>query len=209
VTQCSNLTSLFLIKSKLKTLDISSCQSLSKLTLYEGEIDELIVNEFQSFIIPNISKKLKLHPSAEQKEIIKAFELHSLALSHNWDEGLDKLKKILKDENCNRATALAIFWMGRPNYYLQFKKVSDAPEHSREVFRFLNKLEKELLEGQYSKNLISFDPKNHNDNDWTIDSLSNRTAIRQIDKTLKHEIIGKRDFTLFNYESKVSIKNYN
>jgi len=206
IDKCINLMSLTLIKTKLKSLDISNSQSLSDFSIWEGKVENLTCNEFQAFIFPSISKKLKLRPTLEQKNIIQSFKLHTKALSHNWDDGLSKLKRILKNKNCEQATALAIFWMSGANFHLQFNKVSDVPDHAKETFRFLNKLEKQLMENQFPKNSISFNPKNHFDNDWTVENLDQTDGLRKIDNTLKEKVIGKNsDF--FDYEKKINLKN--
>ncbi|WP_024479777.1 DUF4274 domain-containing protein [Cellulophaga baltica] len=190
VSPCKSLDSLSLIRTKLESLDISECPNLWNFSMWEGEIEKLTCNEFQSFIIPKIKKKLKQKASSAQINIIKTYQQHLEALSHNWDEGFSKLKKILKDENCDKATAIAIFWMGQPNYYLQFKKISEVPDHAKEGFRFLNKLEKQLMDDFFQVNVISFNPKNYQNNDWTMDSYDPAKVQREINDKLKKEIVG-------------------
>ncbi len=205
VTHCNNLRLLSMFKTKLSHLDISECQNLWKLHgMVEVVIEELTCNEFQSFIIPEISKKINQKATPAQQKIIKTYELHTEALSHNWDEGYSKLKKILKDENCDKATATAIFWYGQPNYYRQFNKVSEVPDHAKAGFRFLNQLEKKLMNDFFSVNHISFDPKNHSNIDWTKENLSTSKVKKEISEKLKTKIIGTT--IEFDFTKKITLK---
>ncbi|MCP9747041.1 DUF4274 domain-containing protein [Lacihabitans sp. CS3-21] len=191
INECKFLKSIRLMKSNLEILDISKNDFLTEVFIHESKIGNLTCNELQSFIIPDISKKLNHKPNLEQKDIIKTFELHYKVISYNWDEGLSTLKKILKDPNCDIATATAIFWLGQPNYYLQYQKVSEVPDHSKEQFSFLKNLENRLLNNDFSKKIISFNPKTHANNNWTTESLNLATAKRELDENLKKEIIGQ------------------
>ena len=206
ISTCKSLRTLTLYQTKLASLNISECYDLWELNVWEeGKIEELTCNEFQSFIISGISKKLKQKPSATQKKVIKTYQLHSDALSHNWDEGFGKLKRILKDENCDRATAIAIFWIGQPNYFLQFKKISEVPDHAREGYRFLNKLEKQLMDDFFQTKIISFNPKKHQNIDWTLDSFDPAKAQREINDKLKKGVIGMGTKE-FDFTRKITIK---
>lgn len=88
----------------------------------------------------------------------QAQELFLKASWHNWDSGIGALKKILKDPNCDLGTALLIYWRGRPEWYCQYAKVSDAASYERPMFRFLRALEERIVAGDFSTH-IRFDPK--------------------------------------------------
>lgn len=44
-------------------------------------------------------------------------EWHQVADQWNWDNGSDPLRWIVEQPNCDRATALLIFWRGEPSYF--------------------------------------------------------------------------------------------
>ena len=205
VTECKFLKSIRLVNSTLDNLDISINSSLTEFSIYESKIDRLTCNELQSFIIPSFSKRLKHKPNTEQKEIIKTHELHNKAITHNWDDGLDRLKKILKDPNCDIATATAIFWLGQPNFFLQYQNASEVPGHAKEQFNFLKNLEHRLLDNDFSKNIIPFNPKTYANYNWTVDSFNPATAKRELDEKLKLEIIGQTS-TQFDFNRKYNLK---
>lgn len=87
----------------------------------------------------------------------KIIELFLEADSHNWDHGLTKIKKILKNSHCDYATALLIFWRAQPEYYYQ-NKLSDLKAAEKKTYKFLIELEESLLNNKFPNN-ISYDPQ--------------------------------------------------
>jgi len=79
-------------------------------------------------------------------------------VNHNWDDGFAKLNAILKSPLCDRATACAIYWMGQPGYFLQYSKANEVPEVHRKNYRFIKKLEQQIMDGVFSENQLPFDP---------------------------------------------------
>jgi hypothetical protein len=47
-----------------------------------------------------------------------ASEWHGVAVNRNWDNGLEPLLWIVDQAGCDRATALTLFWMCDPYYYM-------------------------------------------------------------------------------------------
>lgn len=47
-------------------------------------------------------------------------ELHHFVLCYNWDMGLGRMLSVVKNQVCDRNTALLIFWRGSPTYYQLF-----------------------------------------------------------------------------------------
>jgi hypothetical protein len=85
--------------------------------------------------------------------------LHRKALRYNWDDGIEGLKKILDDRACDRGTALAIYWMGAPGYYREYRKVTDAESWERKTLRFLRALERRYLRGEFTPAALLFNPR--------------------------------------------------
>ena len=200
-----HLQTLFIFNSNLTDLNISTNQSLNELKFIECKIDTITCTKFHAFAIPELKSKIKIKPTSEQLEFIKIVDLHHTALKHNWDEGLNPLKKILKNPLCDRATATAIYWMGRPNYFLQFHKVSEVPEPNKELYRFLNKLEKDILDNIYTNNIIRISPTNFGGNNWVEDSYEKSKSVKEIDQKLKAELLGS-NLSDLNLDEIISIK---
>jgi hypothetical protein len=85
-------------------------------------------------------------------------ELHLYASYLNWDFGTEPLLKVASHRNCEAATALLIYWRGRPEWYLQYPTASAVPEHEREVFELLSFIEGRYVSGAYRVGSLEYDP---------------------------------------------------
>lgn len=189
----------------IKKLDISILKNLQSLTFGKIAIERLICNEMQIMTIPSLKKIIKLKPDDKQDLYIKRVELHTKALQHNWDEGTGKLNSILKSPLCDRATALAIYWMGQPGYYLSYDKASEVEEVNRKTYRFLKKLEKRIMEREFPINLLPLDPGNFSGYNWLSEAEINETPERSIPWELKKTLKGEL-CTCFDLEKKIELE---
>lgn len=187
----NHLLRLELSNSKIKEVSIKKSSILSEFVVTNSNFDQIICNEFQASVIPFLSKQFNLSKSPEQTKLIESISLHKKASKLNWDGGLDKLKKILKSPNCDVATATMIYWLGNPNYFLKYKKINDANDSERKLFRFLTKLEKRILANEFKTNIIDFNPSIFMGVNWLENSYCLETSIREIPDSLKDEIKGK------------------
>jgi hypothetical protein len=97
----------------------------------------------------------------------RALALHRRAQHYNWDAGTDALWKIIRDPNCDRATALMIYWKSRPEWDLQYAERSEVPDWRLEVYDLQLALVEQYERGFYQLQTLSFDPRNDNGNNWT------------------------------------------
>jgi hypothetical protein len=88
--------------------------------------------------------------SKSQKLFLKAYH-------YNWDDGMNTLNKIIANKDCDKATALLIYWLGVPNYYNQYKEVKDIPAHEFPTYQLLKKIEQLIMERKLNET-ISFIP---------------------------------------------------
>lgn len=84
--------------------------------------------------------------------------LFAQANHHNWDDGLEKLYKILKNKDCDRATALLIYWRCQPDYYRQFSSEEEIPSYNRDAYELKKYIEAAIAENKYTKEIVLFDP---------------------------------------------------
>jgi ankyrin repeat protein len=77
---------------------------------------------------------------------------------YNWDEGLGRLKKILKDPACDLGTALLIYWRARPEFFRQWKTSKDGPPFQRQGHQLIESIERKIVSGEY-REVIAYDPK--------------------------------------------------
>lgn len=103
-------------------------------------------------------KKKKTAPRAP-KPSAKAKALHLDALTHNWDDGVAELQRLVDHPACDLGTALAIYWMGAPGFDQQYVRASEVDGWRRETFSFLRKLERRLLKRDFATAGILFNPR--------------------------------------------------
>ncbi|MDX2237636.1 MAG: DUF4274 domain-containing protein [Hyphomonadaceae bacterium] len=84
---------------------------------------------------------------------------HRLALTANWDfVDAAVWRAIIEQPNCDRATALAIFWTASPEYYVQFANRDDVPAVNRSDYDLITTIRERWLRGDYVRAELAFDP---------------------------------------------------
>ncbi len=84
---------------------------------------------------------------------------HRLALAANWDfVDAAVWRAIIEQPNCDRATALAIFWTASPEYYVQFADREDVPTVNRSDYDLITAIRERWLRGDYVRAELAFDP---------------------------------------------------
>jgi len=82
----------------------------------------------------------------------KKKSLFKKAYFYNWDNGLNQVFKFINDQNCDKATALMIFWHGSPEYYYG-KDVNSFKDYEKEVFFLLKTIETKIRNNNYSEDI--------------------------------------------------------
>lgn len=99
---------------------------------------------------------------------------HIAATSWNWDYDHAVPLWIIRQENCDIATALEVFFLAEPSYY--FRWVNDRSSvpvgHKLEGFDFLVEIRERLARGFYKRSEIAFDGERH----MSIDNQGLKTA---------------------------------
>jgi hypothetical protein len=96
--------------------------------------------------------------------------IHFCMSYYNWDGGMEFPEALIDHPNCDKGTALLIFWYMSPSFYVQYPKEKlDKPE--LENFAFLKKIVQKFVNNDFKTEKIKFDPKNDNGKDWTVDAL--------------------------------------
>lgn len=95
-------------------------------------------------------------------------EWHQIAWNWNWDNGVEPLDWITDQPECDKGTALLIYWYGGPRWIKQYGSRDDVPRESRELYDLPEKIERNYLSDFYQSETISFDPTEDFDGrDWT------------------------------------------
>jgi hypothetical protein len=84
---------------------------------------------------------------------------HIVATKWNWDYGHAPLLWIIRQKNCDIATALEVFFLVDPSYYFQYGNArSSVPaDWHLEMFDFLAEIRQRLAQGFYERSEIAFD----------------------------------------------------
>lgn len=83
---------------------------------------------------------------------------HRLALFGNWDFIEPALlRRIAERPDCDRATALALFWKSQPEYYLEFPGRAAVPEANGEGYDLLVLIRGRWQAGAYTRAELAFD----------------------------------------------------
>ena len=88
-----------------------------------------------------------------------AEELHAFAATWNWDKGIWGLREILQNSACEAATALLVYWLSGPEYYLQYadRQAVEAGFADVEMFDFHAEIEARHIAGEFRIGSIAFD----------------------------------------------------
>ena len=108
-------------------------------------------------------------------------DLHRRALAYNWDSGPARARGIALHPDCDRATALLMYWRLAPHYYRRFASVAEAPERAQAGAALAREVEQRLVSGEFRTSLFSYDPADDDGVDRTRASDDEeRRAVRPI-----------------------------
>lgn len=85
-------------------------------------------------------------------------DLHRRAQSYNWDSGVAGARSIALHPDCDRATALLMYWRLSPHYHRRFATVEEAPARVQDAASLLREIEKRLVADDFRTKNLSFDP---------------------------------------------------
>ncbi len=102
------------------------------------------------FIVDNFYEKSTIDYKKLEK-LKSAEELHFLAKIYNWDFDLNVLRKIIQSPNCDKATALMIFWRACPEDILEFSNEEEAGYES-ESYNLIQEIIEKYLANKFEKN---------------------------------------------------------
>jgi len=85
-----------------------------------------------------------------------AEKIYLKAEFYNWDLGIDFLKKLLLDKDCDKATAMLVYWRSDPEFYYGYESENDIPEWSRNGYQLMKAVEQSILNDEFPE-LISYE----------------------------------------------------
>ncbi len=81
-----------------------------------------------------------------------------MAWHWNWDSGVEPLQWIIRQDTCDRGTALLLYWYGGPRHLAQYAERGEVPEYMVEHYDLVREIEAAYLSGRYACAQIAFDP---------------------------------------------------
>lgn len=91
-----------------------------------------------------------------KKTLSPTEKLFKKARRHNWDDGYKKLYTILNDENCDKGTALMMYWLSCPQFFTQYANLEECPSYNRDNYLFVKHIEKIFKD--IKKEIIIYSP---------------------------------------------------
>ncbi|WP_298521073.1 DUF4274 domain-containing protein [uncultured Kordia sp.] len=91
-------------------------------------------------------------------------EIHQLAKHYNWDNGSKFLKWAIKQPNCDKGTALLIYWLGSPEWYSQFASKKEVDSWAQDGYALLAAIEKRMKKDDFKTYNYKFNLDKHLDN---------------------------------------------
>ncbi|MGH1338946.1 MAG: DUF4274 domain-containing protein [Aureispira sp.] len=76
------------------------------------------------------------------KKLSPAEKLFKKARKHNWDNGYRQLYSILENKDCDKGTALMMYWLSSPQYFTQFATAEECESYNRDNYLFVKQVEK-------------------------------------------------------------------
>jgi len=86
----------------------------------------------------------------------RAKSLFKKAYRHNWDDGLDTLFEIIQDKDCDKGTAVMIFWHGSPDYFYNKVPFAELKNYEKPNYELLKAIEQKVLAEAY-EGVIAYD----------------------------------------------------
>jgi len=115
---------------------------------------------------------------------------HKIALGWNWDSTHEPISWIIQQTECDRSTALAVYWYGGAGWYVQFENREAVPDWSLPNYDLIKDVEQRYVRGFYTRQEIAFDPHNDDGHDWT--SEYGDEAVKQpIPALLRESLTGR------------------
>ena len=116
---------------------------------------------------------------------------HQIAWNWNWDNGIEPLKWIISQPNCDKGTALLIYWYSAPRFDAQYASREEVDKYELDKYDFTKEIENKYVSGFYQKENFSFDPHNDEGHDWTTE-YSNYPLKQPIPEIMYQATKGKK-----------------
>ena len=176
-------------QSKVFKASVEACGSVSKSrrkTIADMNSDQWIHNFDASEDDDAFQAEMEKRACASAKflaETSNPFELHLFAIDWNWDDGVQSLPKLVKNDACDAGTALMLYWFTNPERYTTYQTIQDCPGDKRAEWKLSRCIERKFKRSEFGSRLIPFDPS-----PWVTDGYE-QYAVRKIPQVMLDSIV--------------------
>jgi hypothetical protein len=120
---------------------------------------------------------------------------HVFALGANWDfTDITLFEWIASQPDCDKATALVLFWKVHGDYYAKFENEADVPPVNIDGYRLAKLIRDRWISGKYVRSQISFEMEKDvgKQNFSEIDAALGPNALEKIPASMRQDIAGQR-----------------
>lgn len=151
-------------------VDLRGSASLARLDLPAG-CPDVAAREAQHRLLPALRARAGLPVGGEP---LDRFAVHALAVaSDDPDRELRFLPVVCDPDRCALGTAVMLYWLASPQYYLQFTTRDDVPAYALDGWDLVEAVEARVRTGAYRHDDVFFDPSDDQQTtdprgrDWT------------------------------------------
>lgn len=139
----------------LARVDLSDLGRLTTATLPPSA--EVTCTELQLSLLPELRARLGLAKPATAITKMDAFQLHRFVQEYDWDDGAKKLFEVIRNPQCDRATALLVYWQSQPEEFAAYPTPADAPPTERKWVELLREIEAKVAASGFATARVGFD----------------------------------------------------
>lgn len=185
LTRSGALCALDVRANRLPHVDLRGCRRLASADLRDNPLDDVHLPTTRSFTRLAVDGGTAVHGTDDQRHRLLSLrvraaglpippelnrhELHAWAATYDEPDREVALLGVVTDfDRCALGTAVMVYWMSSPHYYLPFDDRDDVPAYALAGWDLLQTIERNVREGRYVHDDVFFDPR---DDQQTVDIL--------------------------------------
>ena len=187
VSGCPGLARLYCAGNLVEELDIRANGELHVLQTLANTAPKVMATERQRHRILELRRREGLGVEMEDVAVMDSWELHHFAAMYGGGDAEAKLLEVIHHPECDRGTALMIYWTNAPHYFLRYAEREEVQPYELDGWDLLHEIERRFQGEGFTRQNIWFDPFNDKQtrsvrgHDWTVDdSLTDRPVKRGI-----------------------------
>jgi Domain of unknown function (DUF4274) len=118
---------------------------------------------------------------------------HCAVEEWNWDDGIEPLLWIIRQRECDKATALTVFYLARPGQHVKYGgDRTKVPFYLIDQFDLRTEIRRRFLQGFYTRSSVAFDgPRAFRDDAYISEADDADAVSQEIPKSTRVKIAGR------------------